>query len=172
MEVLEAIRERRSVRKFKPGNVSLKTVAVLVEAARWAPSAGNIQPWEFIVVRQAEAKRRLVDAVLKQSFLSQASAVIVVCADENQALRYGSRGKTLYCLQDTAAAVQNILLAACSMGLGACWIGAFDEEGVKRVLKIPDGVRPVAVVPVGCPAEAPEPPERRPLKEIMHREAF
>jgi len=173
MDVFEAIKKRRSIRAFKNIDVSDEIVEKLIDAARWAPSAGNIQPWEFIVVRNLDAKRRLAEAALNQTFIEEAPVVIVVCADYQRSARgYGSRGATLYCIQDTAAAIQNIHLAAIALGLGTCWIGAFREEPVKKLLGIPDGVRPVAIIPVGYPAEQPAPRPRRPLNEIIHREIF
>ncbi|MEM1539732.1 MAG: nitroreductase family protein, partial [Candidatus Bathyarchaeia archaeon] len=110
---------------------------------------------------------------LGQSFIEETPVVIVACADENRSAQgYGMRGKNLYCIQDTAAAVQNIHLAAYSMGLGTCWVGAFMEDEVKKILKIPEGIRPVAIIPVGYPAEKPSPPPRRPLRQIIHYETF
>lgn len=173
MDVFEAIKRRRSIRAFKNVDVPEETVEKLIDAARWAPSAGNIQPWEFIVVRNEETKRRLAEAALNQTFIEEAPVVIVACADcQCSSMGYGSRGATLYCIQDTAAAIQNIHLAATDMGLGTCWIGAFREEPVKKLLKIPDGVKPVAIIPVGYPAEQPNPRPRRPLNEIIHHEMF
>jgi nitroreductase len=130
MDVLEAIKGRRSVRSFKgEKNVPEETVEELIDAARWAPSAGNIQPWEFIIVRNPDIKEKLAEAASNQSFLEEAPVVIIVCADENRSSQgYGQRGKTLYCIQDTAAAIQNIHLAAHSLGLGTCWVGAFREQ--------------------------------------------
>ena len=173
MDVLEAIRGRRSVRAFKSQDVSQELVEELVDAARWAPSAGNIQPWEFIIVRRPEVKRGLAEAALHQTFVEEAPVVIVVCADESHSSQgYGVRGKTLYCIQDTAAAVQNIHLAAYSLGLGTCWVGAFREEEAREILKVPRGIRPVAMIPVGYPAEAPPPRSRRPTNKIVHYETF
>ena len=171
--MLEAIKNRRSIRAFKNEDISSETVEKLIDAARWAPSAGNIQPWEFIIVKNSEVKRRLAEAALNQKFVEEAPIVIVVCADESRSFKgYGLRGKSLYCIQDTAAAIQNIHLAACSLGLATCWVGAFKEEDVRKILDVPDGVRPVALVPVGYPAEKPSPPPRRPLSQIIHYEKF
>jgi nitroreductase len=173
MEVLEAIKGRRSIRAFKSEDVPEETVNKLIEAACWAPSAGNIQPWEFIIVRKREIKRKLVDAALGQEFIAEAPVVIVVCANEERSARgYGSRGKTLYCIQDSAAATQNIHLAAYAFGLGTCWVGAFREEQVREALKIPQGIRPVAIIPVGYPDETPQPPRRRPMQQVVHYEVF
>jgi len=173
MDVLEAIKGRRSIRAFKSEDVPPEIVEKLIDAARWAPSAGNIQPWEFIIVRNPEIKRNLAKAALNQSFIEEAPVVIVVCADEVRSSQgYGVRGKTLYCIQDTAAATQNIHLAAYSLGLGTCWVGAFNEEEARKILEIPQGVRPVAIIPVGYPAEKPPARNRRPLNQIIHYEKF
>jgi len=173
MDVLEAIKNRRSIRDFTNEPVSDEEVMKLIDSARWAPSAGNIQPWEFVVVRDAKIKRGLSVAALDQKFIEEASVVIVVCANQLRSERgYGSRGVNLYCLQDTAAATQSMLLTAHALGLATCWVGAFQEEEARKVLNIPNGVRPVAIIPVGHPAENPMPRSRRPLSEIVHRETF
>jgi len=173
MDVLEAVKGRRSIRVFKNQDVPTEIVEKLIDAARRAPSAGNIQPWEFIVVRKPEIKRRLVEAALDQVFIEEAPVVIVVCANEVRSSQgYGVRGETLYCIQDTAAAIQNIHLTAYSFGLGSCWVGAFREEEARKILKIPHGIRPVAIIPVGYPAEVPTARSRRPLSQIVHYETF
>jgi nitroreductase len=173
MELSEAIKNRRSVRTYKKQDLPQGTVEKLLEAARWAPSAGNVQPWEFVVVTLKKIKQELAKAAFGQKDLEDAALVIVVCADEMRAERsYGVRGKTVYCLQDTAVAVQNILLMACSLGLGSCWIGAFREDEVKRVIGAPREMRPVALISVGYADEAPPARNRRPISEIMHKESF
>ena len=173
MNVFEAIESRRSIRAYTSGKVSDEDVERLIDAARWAPSAGNIQPWEFVIVRDTKIKQRLSAAALDQTFIEEAPVVIVVCADEDRSgWGYGSRGVNLYCLQDTAAAIQNMLLAACALELGACWIGAFHEEEVERILKTPRGVRAIAIVPLGHPAEKPEAPPKRSIGEMIHYESF
>jgi len=173
LDIFEAIRTRRSIRAFTREEVSDREIKEILDAARWAPSAGNIQPWIFVIIRKPEMKRRLAEAALNQHFIYEAPVVIVVCADrERSGMYYGSRGANLYCIQDTAAAIQNILLAAHALGLGACWVGAFNEEEVKLILRAPRGVRPVAIVPIGHPAEKPEAVFKRPLSEIVRRETF
>lgn len=173
MDILEAIKGRRSIRAFKSQDVPAEIVEKFIDAARWAPSAGNIQPWEFIIVRKPEIKRRLAKAALGQTFIEDAPVVIVVCANEDRSSQgYGLRGRTLYCIQDTAAAIQNIHLFAYSLGLGTCWVGAFREEEAKVTLKVPHGIRPVAIIPVGYPAVAPSPRSRRPISQIVHFETF
>lgn len=173
MDLFKAIKNRRSIRAYTREDVSDRDVEKLIDTARWAPSAGNIQPWEFVIVRDSKIKQKLAAAALDQTFIEEAPVVIVVCADEAQSSEgYGSRGASLYCLQDTAAATQNILIAAYALGLGTCWVGAFREELVREALKAPLNMRPVAIIPVGHAAEKPRAPTRKSFQEIVHFEAF
>jgi nitroreductase len=173
MNLLEIIKNRRSIRAFKKQDIPPDIIEKLLEAARWAPSAGNVQPWAFVVVSSQKMKQSLSMAAFGQKTLEEASVVIVVCADEKLAEQsYGVRGKSLFCLQDTAAAIQNILLTAYSLGLGSCWIGAFKEDEIKKAIKAPKEMRPIAMIPIGYPNEAPSARSRRPVSEIMHKETF
>jgi nitroreductase len=173
MELQEAIKGRRSIRKFKKQVIPDTTITQLVEAASYAPSAGNIQPWEFVIVKNPAIKRKLAETARNQAYVEETPTVIVVCADEKRAsLGYGTRGRTLYCLQDTAAAIQNILLTAYSLGLGACWIGAFNEDEAKEALKAPEGIRPVAIIPVGYPDETPRCRSRKLLSQVTRYDRF
>ncbi|MCL5256236.1 MAG: nitroreductase family protein [Chloroflexi bacterium] len=167
-DVLDVIRNRLSVRHYTSEEVTDQQVSTLLNSAILAPSGGNRQPWFFYVVRDLATRKKLVDAAGGQDFLAEAPVVIVVCADpKRSAERYAQRGATLYCIQDTAAAVQNILLQAASMGLGTCWVGAFDEEAVSAILEIPVHLRPVAMIPVGHAARQPRPRPRRALSEVV-----
>jgi nitroreductase len=173
MELFDVITKRRSIRTFKKTELPQATIEKLIEAARWAPSAGNVQPWAFVVASSQKTKQELAMAAYGQEDLEEASIVIVVCADEKRAAEsYGARGKTLYCIQDTAAAIQNILLAAYSLGLGSCWIGAFKEDDIRLVIGSPKEMRPIALIPIGYPNESPPTRNRRPVSEIMHKETF
>ncbi len=166
-DLLHLMRTRRSVRKLSSQPLPAGSEAKLLEAFLWAPSGGNAQPWHVRVVRDPERKRRLCQAALSQRFVEEAPVLFVVCADLDRAFKaYKQRGAELYCLQDTAAAVQNLLLAAHAMGLGACWVGAFRETSVREALALPEHLRPVALVPVGLPEEQPRPTSRRPIEEI------
>lgn len=139
----------------------------MLESAHLAPSAGNLEPWKFVVVRRDDLKEELAQAAHGQDFLASAPVSIVVCADPaRSASQYGERGAELYCLQDTAAAVQNLLLTATAYGLGSCWVGAFDEKQVKETLGLDDNLRPVAIVPVGYPAGEAEEIPRRSVDEV------
>jgi len=167
MEFAEVIAARRSVRHFNPKlAVTPADVTALLEAATSAPTAGNIQPWRFFVVRTEAARERLAAAV-HQGWATKAPVVIVVCADMRPCqARYGDRGSALYAIQDTAAAVENILLAAVDRGLASCWIGAFDEAAVAAAIGVTSPVTPIAILPVGHRAESAGRPARRPLSEV------
>ena len=151
MDFWQVIRKRHSVRHFDwVREVTNEQIEKLIEAAQMAPSAGNSQDWEFIVIKEPEIKRQLVKAASNQTFIAEAPVVIIVCINlEKIQQRYGKRGKDLYSIQDTAAATQNILLAATDLGLGTCWVGAFNEDEVKQILKLTKNLRPVIIIPVG-----------------------
>lgn len=162
-DLFEAIRERRSERHFKPDPVPDDTVRRIVDCGLKAPSAGNMQPWQFLIVKRPELRADLSKAAFGQKFVEDAPVVIVVLADPGRSAgRYGNRGSDLYCIQDTAAAVQNMLLAVVAFGLGACWVGAFDEAAASRALELPEHLRPVAMIPIGYPKERPTPRRPRP----------
>ena len=169
MDFWQVIEERRSMRDFDPRcDVPPDMVQKILEAAIRAPSGGNCQPWHFVVIRGKQAKELLVEAAYGQSFIAEAPVVIVVCADPaRSAQSYGSRGVQLYCLQDTAAATEHILLAVTALGLGVCWVGAFDERAASQVLDLPTDLRPVAIVPIGYPIARHQRTSRRSLKEVV-----
>jgi len=170
LDFWELIRRRHSVREYdSDASVSPEQVKRILEAAIEAPSAGNRQPWHFVVVRDRAVRQGLVRAAYGQEFLAQAPVVIAVCSDPaRSAARYGHRGSSLYCSQDTAAATEHILLAATALGLGSCWVGAFDEATAARVLGLPKRLRPVALVAIGHPmAPSSRRTDRRPLDKVV-----
>ncbi|MDO9557457.1 MAG: nitroreductase family protein [Coriobacteriia bacterium] len=169
MEFNEVLSKRRSVRHFNTKLVVTdEDLNALLEAAVSAPTAGNIQPWRFYVVRSLEARERLAQA-LPQRWATGAPAVIVVCVDPRPcAARYGDRGEYLYSIQDTAAAAEMILLAAVDRGLASCWIGAFDDRAVAEAIGVVHPITPVAILPVGYSAESSAKPARRPLDEVTN----
>lgn len=167
-DVIAAILERRCVRKFKGDKVLMATIGRIIDAGRWAPSAGNLQPWQFIVVYNETKKLELAAAANNQKHLAEAPVVIVVCVDpEVTAAKYSERGRDLYVLQDSGAAVQNMLLAAEGYGLASCWVGSFVESQVSKILDLPKGLVPVTMIPIGFADEEAEPPARRPVEEIV-----
>ena len=169
MDLASLIRTRRSIRAFRSDPIPEALLRELVELANWAPSAGNLQARDFIVVRDVKTRRALAHAA-DQVELAQAAAVLVVCTNAERVAKYGARGRELFSIQDAAAATENFLLAAHERGLGAVWMGSFDEETVRSLLGLPRHVRPVTLVGLGWPAEKPATPERLPLDEVLHWE--
>ena len=153
MDFWKVLPSRHCVRSFDPGKeIPDDKVEKILSAAKMAPSAGNAQDWEFIVIRAGKIKQQLVEAAGNQDFIAPAPVVIIVCLNFKKINpEYGQRGRELYAIQDTAAAAQNILLAATALGLGACWVGAFDEAKVKGVLGLGQNLRPVVIIPIGYP---------------------
>jgi nitroreductase len=149
MELVEAIKTRRSVRRFDKKPVDDKVIHEIIELGNLAPSAGNLQPRDFIIVKKQEIKEQLAHVALDQRFVAEAPVVVVVCANLKRTAHYGSRGRELYCIQDSAASIENMLLAIVEYGLSCCWVGAFDEHAASQILNLPSHVRPVAMLPIG-----------------------
>ncbi len=168
MEFSEVIERRRSVRHFNPREqVADHQVRTILRAGIAAPSAGNIQPWRFTVVRSAEVREKIAES-LHAKWAATAPVLIVVSADPRQCYaRYGERGDSLYAIQDTAAAAENMLLATVDLGLASCWIGAFDGDAVKEICGINRAHVPMAILLVGVSAESSGRPARRPLEEVV-----
>jgi len=167
MELSDVIKKRRSVRRFDPsGEVTDEQIKNIISAGIFAPSSGNTQCWRFIVVRDADIKNRLSREAGHQRFISDSPVVIVVCADLGRSAAYGERGINTYSLQDTAAAIENMLLTITDIGLASCWVGAFDEAVAAKLLNLPKHIRPVAMLPIGRAAEEPKMPHRRPIDEV------
>lgn len=172
MDLYEAIEGRRSVRAFTGEGVSDSTIEKILEYGNLAPTAGNLQSRDFIVVREADTKVKLAEAAHGQEFVSQAPVAVVVCANSERAKPYQRRGEELYCIQDATAAIQNILLAVHAEGYGACWVGAFNESQVSKILGLPSTVRPLAIIPMGRAAEEPLHKTRMPSSRIVHEEKW
>jgi nitroreductase len=149
MELIKAIKTRRSVRRFTNKPVEDEMIKQIIELGNLAPSAGNLQPRDFVVVKNQDTKKKLAKAALNQKFIAQAPFVIVICANMKRVTPYGNRGHELYTIQDTAAAIQNMLLAVVDFGLSSCWVGAFNENMVVDILGLPSYIRPVAILPIG-----------------------
>jgi len=160
MTILDAVRERRSIREFLSKQIPDTVLEDLKEALIWAPSAGNLQARKFYFVFDKKIKERLAMAALNQSFIAKAPLSIVACTDSQIRLHYRERGVNLYAIQDVAASIMGMMLVAHEAGLGSVWIGAFDEIEAARILNVPNNLRPVAIVPVGYPASIPSAPPR------------
>jgi nitroreductase len=167
MNILDIITNRRSVREFQNLEIPRELVDGLVESIRWAPSAGNLQSRKFYFVFNQEIKNKIAKAALNQNFIAQAPLTIVACLDRNISVRYGERGVNLYSIQDVAASIMSMMLAAHAMGLGTVWVGAFHEFEVFEILDLPHNLRPIAIIPVGFPLKVPMPTTRLASEELV-----
>lgn len=171
MEFFDVLSERHSVRTYAAKIIEPTALQQILEAINRAPSAGNLQAYEVYVVYDPERKRGLVRAAGDQEFLARAPVVLVFCAHAARSVgSYGKRGTGLYSIQDATIACTYAMLAATALGLSTVWVGAFDEEEVRRVICAPGAHRPVAMLPVGYSAQPPEIRSRRRLEELIHIE--
>jgi len=167
MDFFELIAARRSIRAYQNRPVEEEKIAQILNAANRAPSAGNLQAYVILVVRSSDTRQALARAALNQDFLGQAPVVLAFFAHQRMsAAKYKQRGVELYALQDATIACGYAQLAATELGLGTVWVGAFDDDAVKHVLKAQADWRPVALLPIGYPAESPQPTPRRALEEL------
>jgi nitroreductase len=165
MSLIDVIVSRRSIRKYKAQGVPQETLERILEAGRYAPSADNEQPWHFIVVTDPKIKEKLSKGRWN-SFIKDSAFTVVGCGNAGNA--YSRKWSTI----DTTIALQNMVIAAWSLGIGSCWIGDFEEEDVKRILDVPKDWRIVALISFGYPDETPSSPPRKPLKEIASYNGF
>ena len=169
MDVFTAIRQRRSIRAYKATNVEEDKLKKVLEAARLSPSASNRQEWKFIVVKDRESRRKLARAAYGQSFIAEAPIVIVACGTDPKSMM--ACGQPAYSV-DVSIACAYMILQACELDLGTCWIGAFEEDEVKRILSIPESVRAVAMFPLGYPSVLPSQKSRKRLDQIVSYEKY
>lgn len=168
MDVLTAIKGRRSIRKYSDRPVEEDVLGKVLEAGRLSPSANNKQSWKFIVVREKNKIARLTEAT-EQPFVGEAPVILVSCGTEPvSVMMCGQHRYTV----DLSIATAYMILEAYEQGLGTCWLGRFDEKKVKEILEIPDEVRVVAVTPLGYPAETPQPRPRKDFESVVCYEKY
>jgi nitroreductase len=176
--IMHAIHNRRSIRKFKEAPVKPYAIEVVIDAARWAPSWTNSQCWRFVVVTQPELKEQLIITMGNNRGANgarQAPVLIIVCAEIGKSGWYKgvqSTHNNFWHVFDVALCMQNLVLAAHSLGLGTCIIGYFDAEKVGRLIKMPTGFEVIAMTPLGYPDETPEPPRRKDLESLLYYNSF
>lgn len=157
MDVKEAIKTRRSVRKYLSKEIQQDYIELLQEALIWAPSSGNTQCRKFYFVFNKDIKSKLTEAAYGQQFISQVSLVVVCCTDNEIKQYYGQRGLDLYSVCDVSASIENLLLQAEELNLATCWVGAFKENEVIKALELPENLKPIALIPVGYADDSPQP---------------
>ena len=179
MEVMKAIKSRRAVRKYQPTPVDDRTLELILEAARWAPSWANTQCWRFIVVRDASTKNELAATLPETNpsynAVKEAPVVIVACAELGKAgYKRGevTTDKGDWFMFDVALSMQNLVLSAQSLGLGTVYIGLFDAKKAAEILEVPLGFCVVTMTPLGYPTQQPKPTPRRELSQIVSYEKF
>ncbi|MHA2393744.1 MAG: nitroreductase family protein [Promethearchaeota archaeon] len=168
MNVIEAIKTRRSVRKYKKDPIPDADLKTILEAAQLAPSAGNKQPWNFIIVRDTETKKKLAEKARKQLWIGNAGVVVA-------ALAMDKKDPTIYerwVERDVMTAVEHMVLAAWELGYGTCWIGAFEQKDIKEILDIPESMTVINLLPIGVPDHKPDPRGRKPFAEIFFAETY
>jgi nitroreductase len=167
MDILKAVKERRSIRDFKKKEIPQYIIDKLIDALIWAPSAGNLQARKFYFIRDESIKKKIAAAALKQQFIAEAPLVVVGCTDSRITYKYGERGVDLYSIQDVACSLMGMMLVAYDNGLGSVWVGAFHEDVLSDILKLPRHLRPVAIVSIGYPSKIPSPPPRVSREEAV-----
>ena len=168
--IFEVIRNRRSVRSYTNEDIAKDVLVKLVDAARWAPTPSNVQSWRFIIVRADENLRHLKN--VSPGLPPEARAVIVVCSNLKEVQRFGESKIPILVAEEATAAVQNILLVACSLGLGSCPVASFSKVGVHEVLDLTDYIQPILLVALGYPDRFPKTPERKELSKIIIWEKY
>ena len=161
MDFMDVVRNRRSIRRYKPDPIPEDALMEVLEAGRLAPSGSNRQPWHFVIVKTKETK----DAMGFPDWVAGAPVVLVVCGDPEISATWN--------VVDPTIAMEHMILAATNLGLGTCWIGRLGrDEQVKNVLGIPEHLKVIAVTPIGYPDESPPPKDRKSLDQIVHYEKF
>jgi nitroreductase len=169
METFEAIEKRRSTRDFSDLPVEWEKVGNILRAGQLAPSSGNVQDYKFVVVTDRTKRAAVANSALKQHWIAKAPVIIVVYSEPKPTQRfYGLRGEKLYAVQNSAAAIENMLLAATDQGLASCWVGAFDENMLNATLGAPNTVRPQAIIPIGYSDSKLEIPRRHRLVDMVY----
>ncbi len=173
MDFFDAVTTQGTIRKYEKREVDDKLIGVILHMANHADSAGSLQGWEFIVVKDPEIKKQLHKAALKLDVVKDAPVDIVVCADLKKfSLKYEERGEYLYSIQDTAGVITIMMLTAQILGLGANWIRTFDEQAVKIALGLPNDIRPVGIITLGHPLEKMEKKNVKPFEHMTSLDQF
>ena len=171
MELDQCISKRHSIKSYLDKQVSWDLISQLIDAAHNAPSSGNIQNWVFIVVTDDEKRRDLTKASLNQSWMTEAPIHIVVCSDNFKIKKHYENSSDRYIHENCAAAIQNLLLKATDLGLGACWVGSFNPEMVEQVIEAKENIEAIAIITVGYPAEKPI-SQRHKIEELTFFERY
>jgi len=169
LELIELIKGRRAVRRFREEPIPVEHLKKILEAGVWAPSGSNVQPWEFILVTEKENIERI--KLISPGLFGNPQTLVVLCINRKRAEKGGELGQTT-ALMDISMAAQNMMLMAYSLGIGSCPVVSFSKTALRELLNIPDFVEPVLILSFGYPKFWPKPPRRRPLREVVHVEEY
>ncbi len=168
--VMALLKGRRSIRRYKDKPVPDELLSEVLEAGRWAPSASNRQPWDFVVVRDPEIRAAVAEYAayffIKWAHVEEAPVIIALCGDARNAVY------RQFLHEDVGLAGSQMMLQAAALGLGTCWLGGVDREAIGQILKVPSHIEVIGLLTLGFPAEDPEPPARKPLAEIVHYDVY
>lgn len=171
MEFFDVIKDRRSIRAYQEKELEEEKLQEILKAVNSAPSAGDLQAYEIVLIKDAKTRQALAQAAWGQYFIAEAPVALVFFANpQRSAAKYGGRGQSLYCLQDATIAAAYAQLAATALGLGSVWVGAFNDDAVRKVAGAGPEMIPAAIISIGYPAEAPYPTPRRRLSDLVHQE--
>jgi len=169
MCIFDVIKKRRSIRKFREKKIPKDILLKILEAGIWAPSGGNIQPWEFILITNKETIEKI--KLISPGLFGNPVALIIVCINKERSRKGGRLGENI-ALMDVSMAAQNMMLMAYSLGIGSCPVASFNKTALKELLNTPEEVEPVLLISLGYPESWPKPPKRRPLREVVHVEEY
>lgn len=182
MELMKVIDNRMSIRSYLDKPVDDELIFEILMSGHKAPSGGNIQPWEFVIVKSNDNKRNIVDTTFvgnnensdkKQEWMMEAPVFIVVCANvERSKARYGEKAEKSLIYLDCSACIENMLLSVVDLGLASCYISGFREAELIKTMNLPDGILPIGILPIGYPNIVPEKRKKRDLSEAVHYEYY
>lgn len=171
MEFEEVLKKRHSVRKFQKKEIPKRIIGKILEMANLSPSSGNLQARSVIIAKDKDMKEKISEAALNQDFIIEAPVVFVVCANlEESSVKYGERGIELYSIQDATIFSSYLQLAITSLGLASCWVGALNEDEIRKILGLSEKIRPIAIIPVGYADEKPDITSRKNLNELIKKQ--
>ena len=167
--IFDIIKGRRSIRDFEPRDIPQEYLRLILEAGIWAPSGGNLQPWEFILIK----KKDLIEKVklISPGLFGDPTAIIVICINREIAKKAGKLGEFMP-LMDISMAAQNMMLMAHALGIGSCPVLSFNKVALKELLALPEYIEPALLITLGYPKYIPKPPKRRPLEEVVHIDGY
>lgn len=169
MNTIDALMKRRSCRAYKPGAIPDEHLRLILEAGRYAPSAGNTQPWRFVITRQPELKRQIAAACSEQHWMANADIILTGMGVPKESRKHGD---WQWYSVDVSIAMQNMILAATALGYGTCWIGSFDQQLVKQLLNIPPAMHVIALTPIGISDDVHEAPPRKSWDVLFSEETY